>query len=142
MARGIFISYICDIYDGESVVGKAVVETKGLYYRIECTCGLPQDRVFRIFTKTSTGEHNLGVCIPKGAAAIITTNVSIRKLGSAPKTFYVVSDAGRSNEFYELSEDIPFLHIDELQDLYFCRLNGKCCLKRLSCGEKTMEEDQ
>ena len=141
MARGIFISYFCDIYDSENIIGKAEVEKTGLYYRIQCSCKLPKEQVFRIFTETSTGVYNLGVCIPNGDVATIVTNIPIRRLGSEPRKFYTVCGTNKGCDYYESSETTPFLHLDELRNFGYFQINGKSCLKRLKSKNVFTEEN-
>lgn len=78
------------IYDGEQEVGKALVKTEGMTYRIEVICnplsGMPE----RIAVKNSSWSRTLGTCIPDGPDMKLIKRLSKREMPGADWRFEVL----------------------------------------------------
>lgn len=112
------------IYNGEDTVGTARVSKEGLYYRIQCTCGLVGGAPFRITVKA---EHpvDLGLCIPNGNIAGLEARIPMKKLGEGNLSFYIGTQNEKQQEnWYPVSPDEPFPYIAKLQTAYMVSREG------------------
>ena len=112
------------ICNGEDKVGVARVSREGLYYRIQCTCGLGSVP-YRI---TARAEHqiDLGMCVPNGDTVSLEVRIPMKKLGKGNLSFYIETPNEKQQEnWYPISLEKPFPHIAKLKQAYMVSSNGK-----------------
>lgn len=90
--------YLANIYLVEfegNTVGKAIVDTKGLYYHICCECKLPGKSIYRLHVISCGDTTDLGILIPEYDRYILNTTVAIKNFVGDKFSFavYVPGDA-------------------------------------------------
>lgn len=110
---------VYDIYLGRDVIGKAMVERQGLYYRFSCRCNLSGQVIYRL--TVSCGEHreNLGVPVPVGSAFGLDTKLAMKKLGKGPFRFHAVPKHRKGEgKFVPVYPEEPFAYLTRLQNAF------------------------
>lgn len=106
-----------DVYFGSDVIGKAVVERIGLYYRFQCSCRLTGEVMCRLTVTCGKNQANLGVLIPTGDCFGLTTKLSVKKLGEGSLRFRVLpKHSNTEGRFVPVYPDEPFAYLTRLQN--------------------------
>ena len=113
---------IYDIRMGSDTVGEAAVEQQGLYYRIHCSCHLPEGEFYRVTVQGSHGSVNLGTCVPEQGIFRIHTRVPVKYLGTDALSFQIEENNER---FIPIRENEPFLYLSQLPDCKLTYEDGK-----------------
>lgn len=109
-----------EIYYGSKVAGTALIESQGLYHKIECTCQIPTKELYRVFLRTATTEINLGVCIPVGEKGTTTRKIPANHIDLNDLFFYVVAKNEDSNVYIPVHDGCRFTCIGQLRNGNFC----------------------
>lgn len=110
------------IYFHSNPVGEASVQKEGLYYNIVCCCQLPLGNMYRIGIRCYEDTYMLGVCVPEEGGHMIRKRIPVKRLPADAMEFYVV-DADTDME--EISPNMPFHKISQLEDAHFINCAGK-----------------
>ena len=70
-----------DILLDGNPIGTARIKKTGLYYEFTCSCNLPKQGIYRLWTKREDQLMNLGICVPQGSGYGLTTRVPVSRLG-------------------------------------------------------------
>ena len=114
-----------NIYLDGNVVGIAKICEEGLYYRIECTCDLPQNTIFKVYAVTSCETLNIGVCTPCGEKLRTVRKIPVSRWGTAAPQFYVVPKDECDREVIKLLPNTPVTCVEVLRQCKLIWKNGK-----------------
>ena len=110
---------------GNRQVGKVTVQRKGLYYRFQCRCRLPENGVSRLRISCGKVQENLGVLTPEGDGFCLDTKLPVKRFGEEIPVFTVVPKSERAEGTYvPVYPEEPFSYISELKRAYLVRKNG------------------
>lgn len=100
-------------------VGKATVVQEGLYYCFTCKCRTMGEGIFRILIRCGDKESYLGILIPEGDGCVLSTRLSVRKIGCGEPTFQLVGKHEESDElFVPIRPEEPFAYLEKLKNAY------------------------
>ena len=119
-----------NIYLDGNVVGIAKISEEGLYYRIECTCDLPQNTIFKVYAVTSCETLNIGVCTPCGEKLRTVRKIPVSRWGTAAPQFYVVPKDKSACEIIKLLPNEPVECVEDLRNCTLMWENGKPVLAK------------
>lgn len=115
-----------DILMGKEVVGTAIVDQQGLYYRFCCRCRISGSVMYRITVSCNGHHENLGVVIPMGTGFGLNTKLAVKKLGKGPFQFRAIPKHQKSEgKFIPVYPDEPFAYITRLQNAFLEIRNGQ-----------------
>lgn len=113
-----------DIFMGNQVVGAAVVQQQGLYYRFQCRCRLPKDYFCRVTVECDGRHESLGTLLPAGDGYCLTTRLAAKKLGQGKPRFCIVPKAP-AGRFIPVYPDEPFAYLTQLKNAYLEERRGQ-----------------
>lgn len=103
-------------------VGNVQVDREGLYYKFQCSCRFPQNRIYRIRVSDGKSEIMLGVCIPKGDQFVLNTKIPTKKIQGETLLF----TAETQNEMGICVESgMSFAYLDKLETARLQNTNGQ-----------------
>lgn len=115
-----------DIYMGNSVVGKAVVEKQGLYYRFDCRCRLSGDVLCRVMVECDGHHESLGILVPCGKIFGLTTKLPVKRFGAGGLRFRVMpKHPSGQGTFVAVYPDEPFSYLSRLKNAFLENRNGQ-----------------
>ena len=121
--KGVF--FVIDIFIGDQVIGKAVVEQQGLYYRFACRCRLSGQVMYKLIATCNGNETDLGVCIPYGNCFGLETRCPVKKLGTGEIRIRAVPRHKELDKvFVPLCPEEPFSYLSRLCDAYLETRDG------------------
>lgn len=109
------------LYD-QSVVGEAEMVKEGLYYKIKCTCMLPESGIHRIVVNDGETLRDLGVCVPVGDKFVVNVRIPTKYIKGKNLKFYLVSD---KNKGIVVATGMPFSQLDNLESARLQIANGQ-----------------
>ena len=111
-----------EIRMGNTVIGRADIRQRGLYYHVKCTCCLPNDQMYRILMRSDDVQKDLGICVPEGNAFTLFTRIPVKNFQGKNFSFEIV---GRTKGEYIISDNMPFDHLDKLESARLQNTNGQ-----------------
>ena len=69
-----------DIIMNRQVVGNARVDKEGLFYKIHCTCKVPDEAFYKIYMNDGEINRDLGICVPSGDFFVLTARVPCKQI--------------------------------------------------------------
>lgn len=111
-----------DIYMGDTCVGHAEIEQKGLYYHISCSCNPPSKEIHRIIMCSEGVRKDLGICVPKGNEFYLFARVPIKQFGGNNFSFELTNS---ETVGYAVAENMPFAHLDKLETARLQQTSGQ-----------------
>ena len=114
-----------DILQGGQVIGQAVVERQGLYYRFSCRCRLTGQVICRLMVTCGDKCESLGVPVPEKDAFTLHTRISVSRLGEGEMSFRAVPRHNPlEGRFIPLRPEEPFAYLTRLKNAYLENRNG------------------
>ena len=110
------------IYMNGTVVGRADVKRKGLYYHITCTCKPPSMEFYRVIMYSRSDRMDLGICVPLGDVFTLSVHIPVKYFQGDEFIFELAREA---KEEYVISNDILFTHLDKLETARLYVANGQ-----------------
>ena len=110
------------LWNGQPV-GKASINQEGLYYRINCSCHLPEKGIFRVLVSDGDNTYDLGICVPDGNANTCVTRIS-RKRFNGNNLKFVLSDR-KIGVPIPVMTGKPFKYLDKLNTARLRCANGQ-----------------
>ena len=111
-----------EIFFNEAVTGQAEMVKEGLYYKIHCTCSLPNSGIHRIIISDGEITRDLGICVPVGDKFVLNTRVPVKNIkGDQPK-FHLVSG---KHTAIPVATGKPFSALDKLETARLQVTNGQ-----------------
>lgn len=115
-----------EITYGSKKVGNAMWDREGLYYLIRCRCDMPQAGLYRIKAESDAGIVDLGTCIPSDHMLCLDTKVAIKKLGTGPVRFSLLSGhISPAERFVPLETQGRFCDFSLLEAAMFDTVDGQ-----------------
>ena len=115
-----------DILLGTAPVGKAEVQTEGLYYKFSCYCTLPSSDVFRVTVSDGNTTKDLGICVPTGSRFTLTARIPTKYLKGDRLTFILVpNNSARRGIGIPVMTGRPFEQLDKLEAARLSYTNGQ-----------------
>ena len=96
-------------------VGRAEVQSEGLYYRFICACELPDDRIYRITVSDSQTVKDLGICVPDGKKFGLNTRIPKKYLKGETLIFSLTS-SNKKNNVLPVADGAPFPQLEDLEN--------------------------
>lgn len=103
------------VFYGSSVVGKATVLRRGLYYEVSCRCSVPVKGMYYIVVSCGEKQEDLGILVPEKADFVLKTRFPISRLGEGQLHFEMLEKGKSSGEFIPIREKEPFPCIEKLK---------------------------
>ena len=107
------------------IVGNAIMEPLGLYYRFRCQCAFSDAEIHTIWVRWERGNRKLGVCVPYGTQYLLETKVPAKYFPDSKLTFTVDYREETKDDFYPVNPEEPFGLVDKLPQAHFEIRNGK-----------------
>jgi hypothetical protein len=108
-----------DIYMGKNVVGTALVEKQGLYYRFDCRCRLSGDVLCRVMAECDGHHESLGILVPRGSAFGLTTKLPVKRFGKGKLKFRVIpKHPSGLGTFIAVYPEEPFAYLSRLKNAF------------------------
>lgn len=114
-----------DIYMGNEVVGKAVIEKDGLYYHIVCRCRLSGEVIYRLIADCNGNQVDLGICVPYDNSFGLEKRIPVKKLGIGEIRIKAVPKHEKTGDsFIPLRPEEPFSYLSQLERAYLAVQGG------------------
>lgn len=111
-----------DIFFNEIVMGQAEMIKEGLYYKIHCTCSLPNSGIHRIIINDGETVRDLGICVPVGDKFVLKARVPAKTIKGDKLEFHLV--AGKKSGI-PVAAGMPFSALDQLETARLQVTNGQ-----------------
>ena len=107
-------------------VGKAEVQTEGLYYKFFCNCTLPDSGIYRVAVSDGNATKDLGICVPTGSRFALTARIPAKYLKGERLTFTLIPNntAKRRTEI-PVATGRPFEQLEKLETARLSFANGQ-----------------
>lgn len=109
-------------YSGKRV-GTARLCQTGLYAQIDCYCEIPPLDRYRMTVNSSSGNCDLGICVPMGTGIGVKMQLPLKQLGTEPLSFALTGK--RNVRFVPVCAGEPFSAMAQLRQGYFGREDGQ-----------------
>ena len=110
------------VLDGNDVIGWATVSRQGLYYCIQCQCGVIRKEVCKLQAIMEGQVQHMGVLIPVGEKLCLDTKIAVKKLNQKIIRFEVACENGaQADSFIPVSSEKPFPYLTCLKEARFQR---------------------
>ncbi len=114
-----------EVYFGNNLAGRVLVQRQGLYYRFLCRCQLSGNVVCRLNVSCGERKESLGVVIPMGDGFGLETKLPAKRLGTGKMTFSLMPKHERGETFTPVYPEEPFAYLSRLKDAYLTRQGGQ-----------------
>lgn len=107
------ISY--PVMRGNDIVGEAILQQEGMFWKISCSCNFPVDKAHHIFAIWPGGQCEIALCFGKNER--IVKRISKHKLRTDNLAFIIGVDKKEMTEFDEVNviKDISCLRYAKLR---------------------------
>lgn len=110
------------VRDGNEVIGWVIVSRQGLYYCIQCRCGVIRKAVCKLQAIMEGQVQHVGVLIPIGEKLCLDTKIAVKKLNQKIIRFEVVCENDtQADSFIPVSSEKPFPDLTYLKEARFQR---------------------
>ena len=119
------------VFLSDRAVGDVCVTKEGLYYRFQCHCDLPDNKIFRIFAQGSKQRIDLGILAPDKAGYALIKKVPIKQFGEELLSFQVCPQDQKKSIAYNsvvIYQNRPFDYIRKLPGALLNIENGSYCV--------------
>lgn len=107
---------------GDTLIGTAQVERRGLYYHIQVRCELAGGVMHKVLMCCDGREENLGILFPVDGKFGLSTRIPVKRIGEGKIIFRILPRHGSlSGRFVPLSPQEPFQYITRLKDSFLER---------------------
>ena len=115
-----------DVFLGNGAVGKAYVDSQGLYYRFRCRCQVAGGSICALAVRCGEEEIHLGILVPGGDAFVLETKVAAKRFPKGVFRFLLVPKHRRlEGKFVPISPQEPFAYLSRLKHAYLQKRDGR-----------------
>ena len=112
-----------DVYYRDDKIGTLKMEKENLYYRIQCSCNIPGNDIYRLVAIGGKDAKDLGICVPDNQKLVLTKYVPVKEFFPENVRFLL-----RKHSKEEPEQIIP-VHQNQsfLQIRLLHKAKWKCC---------------
>ena len=111
------------LFENKSV-GCAQIQKEGMYYRVHCSCALPDNGIYRIIAEDGCNITDLGICVPEGHQFALSARVACKNLKLDNLSFQLVCNTRRRRSV-PVAVDTELAYLDKLETARLQITNGR-----------------